>query len=85
MKKGKKVYNLTIVFDDKTEEIEHLMEELYHDDRSISLAEALDIPELELPDILESECSDAPPDMLREIISDYYLSILDDSDIIGLA
>jgi hypothetical protein len=77
MKKGKKVYNLTIVFDDEAEQVEHLMEELYHDDSDLSLEEALDIPEL--------DCPDAPPDLLREIISEYYLSLLDDSDIIGLA
>ena len=77
MKKGKKVYNLTIVFDDATEQVEHLMEELYHDDSDLSLEEALDIQEL--------ECPDAPPDLLKEIISEYYLSLLDDSDIIGLA
>ena len=77
MKKGKKVYNLTIVFDDETEQVEHLMEELYHDDSDLLLEETLSIPEL--------ECLDAPPDLLEEIVSEYYLSLLDDSDIIGLA
>jgi len=81
MKKGKKIYNLTIMYNDETEEVEYLMEEVYHDDRVEPFAEyeePLGIPEI-------TEHPSAPPDMLKEIIDEYYFSLIDDSGIFGLA
>ena len=77
MNKGKKIYNLTIVFDDKKEEVEELVEEMYEENPLTAYEEALST--------LETKYPDAPPDWFKEIINEYYHSLLDDSPIYGIA
>ena len=78
MRKGKKIYNLTIVFDDTTEEVEHLLETVHHENEPWDEYE-------EALSTLEEQYPDAPPDWFREVINDYYHALLDDSDIYGVA
>ena len=79
MKKSKKVYCLTIVFDSDTEEVENLTEEIYEENEPY-------FPEYEEAlSILKKEHPDAPPDWYREAIQEFYSSLLDDSDIYGIA
>ena len=77
MKKGNKIYNLTIVFNDETEEVEHLMEEMYEENPYAEYEEALGT--------LEDKYPDAPPNWFKEICNEYYHSLLDNSPIYGVA
>jgi len=76
MKKGKKIYSLTIVFDDKTEEIDHLIEEMYEDNPHPPCEEALST--------LEEQYPDAPPNWFEDIIHEYYDSLLN-TNVYGVA
>ncbi len=73
MEKGKKIYNLTICFDENDDACEYLAEEIYLDDPI--LEGTPDFPEL----------PDAPSTMLQDFVDNYYEALFSEFTVIGIA
>ena len=73
MEKGKKIYNLIICFDDTDDACEYLAEEIYLDNPSIPIG-ALEIEEF----------PDAPSNILREFVDNYYEALFAEFTVVGI-